>query len=170
MVVGAHFFTDIVSGGLLALIIFKVLNSFINENYKNFSFTEYEFKNNSQLYYFLILLLGSVVFLTVGPSLDLYISNLFYHGNSQFSLQSYNILSKIFREFFLPLLLVYILIFPIIVKLIKVEKVFFGRTFSFKEIVLIWSSQVLVVLIFVNVILKNLIRILIFQKLKEKKL
>ena len=105
VVVGAHFFTDIVAGGLLALIIFKVLNSFINENYKNFSFTEYEFKNNSQLYYFLILLLGSVVFLTVGPSLDLYISNLFYHDNSQFSLQSYNILSKIFREFFLPLLL-----------------------------------------------------------------
>ena len=156
VVVGAHFFTDILAGGMLALIIFKVLNNIINENYKKYHFSEFVFYRNSQLYYFIYFLLAFSLFLTIGPSLDLYFSNLFYYGNSQFYLQSFSFLSIVFRDVFLPLLIIYILFLPIVSRYIKIERFFFNYKFTIKEILLIWSSQIITVLIFVNLILKNL--------------
>ncbi len=156
IIVGAHFFTDILAGGLLALIVFKVLNTVVDKNFKKYSIDEIVFIKHSTVYYYIIFLFLCCLFLTVGPAIDLYVSGLFYHGNSQFSLQSYNVLSKIFREVFLPLLLVYILILPIAGLYIKIEKVFFGYKFSIKEIFLIWSAQILTILMFVNLILKNM--------------
>ena len=47
------------------------------------------------------------------------------------------------------------LIFPIIGLFFRIEKVFFGYKFSLKEIFLLWSSQVLTVVIIINLILKN---------------
>ena len=96
------------------------------------------------------------LFLAVGPSLDLFISSLFYHGNSQFFLQSYDFLSKIFREGLLPLLIIYILILPIAGFYLKIENIYFGYKFNIKEIIFIWSSQIFTILFFVNLILKNL--------------
>ncbi len=156
VIVGAHFFTDILAGAVLALIVFKILNNLFKNNYKNFVFTGLVVKNNIQLYYSIIFLLISSLFLTIGPTLDIYISSLFYYGNSQFLLQSYDIVSKIFREWLLPFLIIYILILPILGSIFKVEKIFFGYKFSTNEIFLIWLSQVIVVLVFVNLILKNL--------------
>ena len=46
VVVGAHFFTDVVAGFLLALIIFKILNSIVDKKYKN-----YKLANNYLSYY-----------------------------------------------------------------------------------------------------------------------
>ena len=60
------------------------------------------------------------------------------------------------REILLPLILVYILILPIVSRYIKIEKIFFGYNFSLKEIIFIWAAQVITVLIFVNLILKNI--------------
>ena len=156
VIVGAHFLTDIVAGGLLALIVFKVLNAFVYKNFKKYSIDEIVFIKHSTVYYFIIFLFCCCLFLTVGPTLDLYVSGLFYHGSSQFSLQSHYIVSKIFREVFLPLILVYILILPVVGLYIKIEKIFFGYSFSIKEIVLIWSTQILTILIFVNLVLKNM--------------
>ena len=41
VVVGAHFITDVIAGGLIALIIFKSLNIIMDKKYKSFSFLEY---------------------------------------------------------------------------------------------------------------------------------
>ena len=50
VVVGAHFFTDIVTGAILALIIFKILNKLIEKNfnkYKSFQdFSSWTIKNS----------------------------------------------------------------------------------------------------------------------------
>ena len=59
------------------------------------------------------------MFVTVGPTLDLYIAGLFYHGDSQFFLQNVDFLSKIFRKVLLPLIIFYILILPILNHFIK---------------------------------------------------
>ena len=48
------------------------------------------------------------------------------------------------------------LVLPILNKYIKIEKIFFGYKFLIKEIILIWFSLLFSVVVFVNLILKNL--------------
>ncbi len=155
VVVGAHYFTDILGGILFSLIVFKILNFFVNKNFKDYRLNEFVFSNHSTFSHWIIFLACCCLFLTVGPSIDLYVSSLFYE-NYEFYLQKYNALSKIFREGFLPIVIVYILILPIVGLYFKIDKIFFGYKFSIKDIVLIWSSQIFTILIFVNLILKNM--------------
>ncbi len=150
------FLPILLRGGVLSLIVFKSLNFFLNKNYKNYVFSEILFSKNYQVYYFVIFLFICCLFITVGPTLDLYVAGLFYIGESQFSLQSVDFLSKIFRKFLLPLLIFYILILPIFSRFIRIHKVYFGYKFSIKEIFLIWITQILSILIFINLILKDL--------------
>ena len=156
VVVGAHFFTDVVAGFLLALIIFKILNSIVDKKYKNYSLSKIEFKSDSRLYYFILFLMGISLFFTIGPSLDLYISSLFYYGNSQFYLQSFDYLSLIFRDILLPCILIYTLVLPILGRYIKIKIIFFNYKFSLREIYLILFSQIFTLVFFVNLVLKNL--------------
>ncbi len=155
VVVGAHFFLDIFAGALLSLIFFKILNNFIGSKYKKLSFSEYVFKKNTHIYHTIVFFIIISLLITIGPSFDLYFSNLFYHGDSQFSLQSFDLLSQIFRKGLLPLILIYILILPFFNYFFKIKKIYFDHEFTFKEIVLLWISQLLTVLLFVNLILKN---------------
>ncbi len=156
VVVGAHFFTDIVAGAILALISFKVINTILEKKYNQFKFSNLLPENNSEIYNYVLFLVISCVFITSGPSIDLYISGLFYYGASQFSLQSFDLTSILFRDILLPLILIYILVIPIIGRFAKIDKIFFNYKFSIKEIFLLWGSQIVGVLILVNLILKNL--------------
>ena len=61
-----------------------------------------------------------------------------------------------FRDGYLPLILFYILILPIIGYFVKIEKVYFNHRFSIKDMVYIWFSQVVVILLLINLFLKNL--------------
>ena len=155
VVVGAHFFTDIVAGAILALILFKILNKLIERKYDKFKLSNIIPEKNSEIIYYILILFFSCVFLTAGPSLDLYISGLFYYGASQFALQSFDLTSIIFRDVLLPLILVYILILPIVGRFTKIQWVFFNYKFSLKEIFLLWASQIISVLVLVNLVLKN---------------
>ncbi len=155
VVVGAHFFTDIVAGAILALISFKIINTILEKKYAQYKFSNLLSKKNSEIYSYVIFLAISCVFITSGPSIDLYISGLFYYGTSQFALQSLDLTSILFRDILLPLILIYILILPIIGRFTKIDKFFFSYRFSINEIMLLWGSQIIGVLIFVNLILKN---------------
>ena len=155
VVVGAHFFTDILAGAILALMVFKILNHLLAKKYSNLCLPEYVFKKNSELNYIIIIFIFIALFLTVGSDLDVYISGFFYYGNSQFALQSYDLLSKVVREGFLPLILIYVLILPIFANFFRINIIFFNYKFKIKEILLIWFSQIFVVLLFINLILKN---------------
>ncbi len=156
VVVGAHFFTDVVCGALVSLIVFKCLNIFMASYYKKYLFKKIYFERKRTYFYIIIILIGLCLFLTVAPDIDLYTANLFYLGNSQFSLQSSDLLSIVFRKILIPLILIYVLVLPIICKLTQLEKIFFRYKFTFKEILLIWSSLIISILIVVNLILKNL--------------
>ncbi|MDC2978841.1 phosphatase PAP2 family protein [Pelagibacteraceae bacterium] len=155
VVVGAHFFTDIVAGAILALILFKVLNILIENKYNKYKFSNLIPEKNSEIFYYFLILLFSCVFVTAAPSLDLYVSFLFYKGASQFELQSLDLTSILFRDILLPLILIYILILPIVGRFFKIDRIFYNYQFSIKEIVLLWISQIISVLIFVNLVLKN---------------
>ena len=156
VVVGAHFFTDIVAGAILALIFFKIINTILEKKYAQYKFSHLLPEDKSEIYSYLLFLVISCLFITAGPSIDLFISGLFYYGSSQFALQSFDLTSILFRDILLPLILIYILILPIIGRFTKIDKIFFNYRFSIKEIVLLWGSQIIGVLIFVNLILKNL--------------
>ncbi len=156
VVVGAHFFTDIIAGAILALISFKIINTVLEKRYAQYKFSNFLPEVNSEIYSYVLFLVISCMFITLGPSIDLYISGLFYYGTQQFALQSFDLTSILFRDILLPLILIYILILPIVGRFTKIEKIFFNYKFSIKEIVLLWSSQIIGVLIFVNLILKNL--------------
>ena len=155
VIVSAHFFTDIVAGAILALILFKILNKLIENKYNKYKLSNLIPEKNSEIFYYILILFFSCVFVTAGPSLDLYVSSLFYKGASQFELQSFDLTSILFRDILLPLILIYILILPIVGRFFKIDKIFFNYKFSIKEIVLLWISQIISVLIFVNLILKN---------------
>ena len=155
VVVGAHFLSDVIAGGLLSYVVFKMINNFFNNKFTNLTFTKLTFQQNRELYYVIILFSLASLFLTVGPTLDMYISGLFLGSDSKFLLQNYDILSIIFRKVLLPILLAYMLIVPIISYVFKIDKVYFGHKFLAKEIFFIWFSQIVTMLIFVNLILKN---------------
>ncbi len=155
VVVGAHFFTDIFAGAMLALILFKILNNIIENKYYRYKFSNLAPEKNSEIFYYVLFLLISCVFITSAPYLDLYFSGLFYFGESQFALQSFYLVSILFRDFLLPLIIIYILILPVIGNFIKIDKIYFNYKFSISEIFLLWVSQIISVLIFVNLLLKN---------------
>ncbi len=155
VIVGAHFFTDIVAGAILALILFKVLNKLTESKNNKYKFSNLIPEKNSEIFYYILILFFSCVFVTAGPSLDLYVSSFFYKGESQFELQSFDLTSILFRDILLPLILIYILILPIVGLFLKINKIFFNYKFSIKEIGLLWITQIISILIFVNLILKN---------------
>jgi len=155
VIVSAHFFTDIVAGAILALILFKVLNKLIENKYNKYKLSNLIHEKNSEIFYYILILFFSCVFVTTGPSLDLYTSGLFYYGASQFALQSFDTTSIIFRDILLPLIVIYMSVLPIVGRFFKIDKIFFNHKFSFREIFLLWISQIISVLIFVNLILKN---------------
>ncbi len=155
VVVNAHFFTDIVAGMIVAMIVFKSLNLIFEKFNKRFMIAEIEFVKNSVVINFVTLFLIAGVFLTIGPSLDIYISGLFYIGDPKFLIQRSDIFSIIFRDIFLPSILIYVLILPIFSKYFKIDRLYFKYSFSIKEFALIWISQVLIIVLFINSVLKS---------------
>lgn len=175
VVTGAHFFTDILGGTILAIIIFKALNFYFKKSQTEFIKNNYFINGVSTLTKINIIFFTIAILITVGSSIDIYISSLFYfieskemttiyglkfifydYSKSYFLLQSYNTASIIIREILLPSLVVYIFILPIIGKIIPIKKIFFDYEFSYKEIIFVWISGILTLIIIVNGLLKGL--------------
>ena len=156
VVVGAHFITDVVAGTLIAIIVYKVLDFFVKKKHPSIYWNNLEILNISKLTNIIIVFLVLAIFITTGPELDVFISSLFYYGNNQFMVQSYYLVSIIFRKILLPLLLIYIFVLPIISKLLPIQKIYFGYKFSFPEIFYVWLSGIITMLLVVNVFLKNM--------------
>jgi len=156
VVVGAHFTTDIIAGGLLALISYKIVVSVFERHFTKISIKDLEIKNASLLLKTNIVFIIIGVLVTVGNELDIYFSSLFYFGNNLFFLQSYDALSIIFRNIFLPFLILYLLILPIIGYFFPVNKLYMGHSFLAKELVFIILTSLIALLLVVNILLKNL--------------
>ena len=155
VVVGAHFFFDIIAGGLLALLVFKLLNNYFEKNNARYLFKEIKFEKYNNLYYNITFFLFICLILTIGPSIDLYVAQLFFLESSIFYLQSLDILSVIFREILIPIIIFYLSILPAFTNYPIIKTLYLGYKFSWKEIVFLWLSQIFTLILFINLILKN---------------
>ena len=112
-----------------------------------------------KILYFLLLLLS--VILAVYPATDIGFSNIFYRGDNQFLVQHYLVGKAYYYEFvvrdvLMPLIVVFLLFFPIIIKFSNYLKNKF-RAYDFKimDIFFIWISALIVSGV-VSAVLKNL--------------
>ena len=155
IVVGAHFLTDIIGGVVIAFLCFKFINLFLNYKFiylKPKTFTQI---NKNLFFCIFVILVLIAILLTVGPSFDIFFSSLFYKDNNQFLLQSYYLITVLFRDVLLPIILVYILVLPIISKLIPINKLYFGYNFSTKEIFFVWTTLFINLILIINLFLKT---------------
>jgi len=167
VVVGAHFITDLMGGAVVAFIAIKLSKSILS---KIFNVNEKEdqlfvINNNFKLVTFTFLLLS--VFLTIGPTFDIFFSKLFQNESGNFLLQKYYFNLEIFnysrdinptilfRKLFLPIILFYIFIFPLFSKKLFFQQLYFGHIFKLKEVVFLWSASLIGLIFIINLALKN---------------
>ena len=155
VIVGAHYLTDVIGGVVIAFVGMK-LTLLIFKKFKIKS-KIFEIKVVNSNYFFLsiIILLISVFYVSIGSSIDIYIGSLFYEGNQKFFIESFNLTSVIVRKIFLPLLIIYIFVCPILSIYIPIKNIFFGFKFFLKDIIFIFSSVLFNLIIVVNVLLKG---------------
>ena len=154
VVVEAHFLTDIIGGIILAFIGFKITNFVIDYKLINLKPKKFIQINKNIFFTIFIVFLLVAVLLTVGPSFDLFFSSLFYRGNNQFLLQSFYPVTIFFRNILLPITLFYILIVPLISKLIPINKIYFDYSFSIKEILFVWVALCINLILVINLFFK----------------
>jgi len=156
VVVGAHFLTDIVGGIVIAFIGVKIVK-IILERYFNYYLVFDNIKiQKNKLFLSMVVSITLMIFVTAGPSIDIYLSGIFYYGNGQFLLQSFYVVTIIFRKVLLPIIIIYIFFLPILSLILPISKIYFGYHFKIREIVFIWVSGFINLLIVVNLFFKNL--------------
>ena len=129
----------------------------ILERYFNYYFVFDNIKiKNDKLFLSLVVSTTLMIFVTVGPSIDIYLSGIFYYGNGQFLLQSFYLITIVFRKILLPIIIVYIFFLPILSMILPIKTIYFGHHFKVREIVFIWVSGFINLLIVVNLFFKNL--------------
>jgi len=153
--VNAHYLTDVVGGIIVAILSFKI-SMVIFSKYKIKKETLVFKKLNSDIFLLsLLLFIISIVFVSVGSSLDIYISSLFFN-EKVFSLQSYDLITILARKFFLLFLVLYLLVLPLVSLYTPIKKIYFDFIFTYKNIFFIFICTLLNNGVVVNLILKNL--------------
>ena len=155
VVVGAHYTTDVIASAVIATIVFKILNTFFEKKYTHLNIKSYKIKKIGLATYTFLIFAVIGMLVTLGPTLDLFISNFFYFGDRQFLLQSYSFVTILFRKTLIPIILIYILIVPIFSIALPIKKVFFGYVFSIRDILYIWFCLFINLIIIINVLLKT---------------
>ena len=108
--------------------------------------------------FFLFFLLSLI--LAIFPTLDILFSSFFYKGNNQFVVQHYLVgwvyfYEFIIRDVFMPLIVIFLLFFPILIKFFTFTKNrFYLYDFNYRDISYIWLSTAIVAFV-VSYILKN---------------
>ena len=154
--VGAHFFTDMMAGIVVAFAGIKITFIFFNKFNRNKEILVSKTINSNTFILSLIIFFICLVFLSVGSSLDIYISSLLYEGNKVFILQSYDIFTIVIREFFLYFVVLYLSLFLLVSPYLPIKKIYFNSTFKIKDGIFVLITTLFNLLVVVNVLLKNL--------------
>ncbi|PPR47842.1 MAG: hypothetical protein CFH19_00209 [Alphaproteobacteria bacterium MarineAlpha5_Bin9] len=155
VVVGAHFITDIIGGGVVAFVGFKLSKIFLEKFFKIYTKNKFV-KIENKMFLVLVCFFFISVFVTVGPDIDIFISGVFYLGNNQFAIQSYDIVSVFFRKIIIGLIIIYLFFLPVVSLFVPVEKLFFGHKFNWNQIIYIWISFIFILGFFINIVLKGM--------------
>ena len=155
VVVGAHFFTDIMGGVIVSFIGFKITLAVFNKIKTKQKIGEVITVNSNAFLLMLIIFLILISFVTVGSSLDIYVSSLFYDTNEKFILQWHHLTKKLVRNIILPIIILYLLLLPVLSLLLPFKKIYFNFKLKIKDVLFIFFTALLNLLIVVNVLLKN---------------
>ena len=153
--VGAHFFTDVIGGIIVAYIGFKITSYFFEKLKLQQHFCAINSLNSNYFFLTAIVFFISIIFVSLGNSLDVYISLLFYEGQHTFVLQKADFFTILIRKFLLPLILLYMILIPFLSLVTGINKFFFGHIFKLKEVLFVISSLFINLILVVNVLLKN---------------
>ena len=155
VVLEAHYLTDIVGGAILASIGFCITVSLFNKIKVNLKSLTSSTKRSNPFELILYVLFICIIFFTIGSDLDIFISELFYEGDKVFLLQSFSKITIFARKLFLPFILLYLIIIPLVFYYPSIKKIYFNYNFSSKEVFFIFFSTIFNLVIFVNLFLKN---------------
>ena len=156
IVVGAHYFTDVLGGIAIAFIGFKVTVSFFEKLKLKSFLVPLEIINSNLIYLICLIYLILSIILSLGDSIDIYISSLFYLGGEQFYLQSFYFVTILIRKIILPCVVVYLFLLPILSLILPIKKIYFGANLIGKEVFFIVSFFLFNLLVIVNLVLKNM--------------
>ena len=156
IVVEAHFFTDVVGGIVVAYLSVKLVKLFLGKRFQIKKNKQLNMLLNNKFYYCLVVLLLLAIFFSIGSSIDIYFSNLFYFGNNQFLLQSYYLITIFVRKVILSIIVIYILILPIFSFILPLKHFYLKYEFKFRDIVFLWGTGIFNIGIVVNLFFKNI--------------
>jgi len=155
IVVGAHFFTDVLGGITVSYLGVKLTKLFLDKRFPHITNKQTNFPFNDKFNLSLVIFLFLAIFLSVGSSVDIYLSHLFYFGNNQFLLQSYYYITIFIRKIILPSILIYIYILPIFSFFLPIKKLYLRYEFKFRDILFLWVVGIFNLGIVVNLFFKN---------------
>ena len=154
--VGAHYFTDIVGGIAISFIGFKFTLFLFNKFKTSDHLVEIKNLNSNIFLLSIIVFILGIILVTVGWPIDVFISDLIYNDKKIFTLQNFDLITVLARKIFLPFLIIYILILPIIGTILPIKRIYFGFKFNFKDICFLWISALMNLIVVVNLLLKNI--------------
>ena len=156
IVVGAHFFTDVLGGITVSYLGVKLTKLFLDKRFPNITNKQTNLLFNNKFNLSLVVFLFLAIFLSVGSSVDIYFSHLFYFGNNQFLLQSYYYITIFVRKIILPSIVIYIYILPIFSFFLPIKKLYLKYEFKFRDILFLWVISIFNLGIVVNLFFKNI--------------
>ncbi len=156
VVVEAHFFTDVLGGIIVSYLGVKLTRSFLDKRFPNIINKQTNSLFNNKFYLSLVVFLFLSVFLSVGSSVDIYLSRLFYFGNNQFFLQDYYYTTIFVRKIILPGIIIYIFILPIFSIFLPIKNLYLKYEFKFSDILFLWVTGIFNLGIVVNLFFKNI--------------
>ena len=134
VVVGAHFFTDVLGGITVSYLGVKLTKLFLDKRFPAITNEQTNLLFNNKFCFSLVVFLFLAIFLSVGSSIDIYLSHLFYFGNNQFFLQSYYYITIFVRKIILPIIIIYIFILPIFSTFLPLKTLYLKYEFKFRDI------------------------------------
>ena len=156
VVVGAHFLTDVLGGIVVSYFGVKLIRLLLDKNFPITTIKEINLLFNKEFYFSLVVLLFLAIFLSVGSSIDIYFSSLFYFGDKQFLLQSYYDLTFFVRKIILPIIIVYIFILPIFSFFLPLKQLYLKYKFKLRDIIFLWATGVFNLGVVVNLFFKKI--------------
>ena len=155
IVVGAHFFTDVLGGIAVSYLGVRLIKLFLDRRFPIITNTQTNLFFSNKFHLSLVVFLFLAIFLSVGSSFDIYLSHLFYFGNNQFLLQSYYYTTIFVRKIILPGIIIYIYILPIFSFFLPLKKFYLKYEFKFRDIFFLWIISIFNLGIVVNLFFKN---------------
>ena len=156
IVVGAHFFTDVLAGMTVSYLGVKLTKLFLDKRFPNITKKKKNLLFNNKFNLSLVVFFFLAIFLSVGSSVDIYLSRLFYFGNNQFVLQNYYYTTIFIRKIILPSIVIYVFILPIFSFYLPIKKLYLRYEFKFRDILFLWLIGIFNLGIVVNLFLKNI--------------